>query len=128
MNSYVWLSPSQLFEHQPTIKIDYNLTDKHRLSGSSQVVLADRDAGLSEQHRRAVPGAPNVRDYISTRPLHSITLRSTLSGNKVNELRGGITALGGASYFGDAGPRRGTARRPSPTKAATRSTSTRTSA
>ena len=62
------------------------------------------DGGLSEQHRRAVPGAPNVRDYISTRPLYSFTLRSTLSGNKVNELRGGITALGGASYFGDAGP------------------------
>ena len=37
------------------------------------------------------PGAPNYRKYISYRPLNSVTLRSTLSPNMVNELRGGIT-------------------------------------
>ena len=103
LNSYVWLSPSKLFEHQPTIKIDYNLTDRHRLSGSSQIIWAQRTADYLNNTDARFPGAPNVRDYISTRPLHSVTLRSTLSGNKVNELRGGITALGGASYFGEVG-------------------------
>ena len=31
LNSYV-CSPSKLFEHQPTIKVDYNVTDRHRLT------------------------------------------------------------------------------------------------
>ena len=34
VNDYDWLSPGKLFEHQPTVKIDYNLTENHRLSGS----------------------------------------------------------------------------------------------
>jgi hypothetical protein len=100
LNSYVWQSPGELFEHQPTVKIDYNLTDKHRLSGSSQVIWARRTPDYLNNTDARFPGAPNVRDYDSTRPLHTLALRSTLSGNKVNELRGGITALGGASYFG----------------------------
>jgi hypothetical protein len=103
LNSYVWLSPSKLFEHQPTLKVDYNLTERHRLTGSAQVIWADRTADYLNNTDARFPGAPNVRDYISTRPLYSFTLRSTLSGNKVNELRGGITALGGASYFGEVG-------------------------
>ena len=46
------------------------------------------------------PGTPNVSRYVSTRPISSFALRSTLSSNIVNELRGGITR-GGASYFGE---------------------------
>ena len=100
LNSYVWQSPGELFEHQPTVRIDYNLTNNHRLSGSTQTIWARRTPDYLNNTDARFPGAPNVRDYNSTRPLHTFALRSTLSGNKVNELRGGITAAGGASYFG----------------------------
>jgi hypothetical protein len=101
LRSYVWQSPGELFEHQPTVRIDYNLTEKHRLSGSSQVIFARRDPDYLNSADGRFPGAPNYRLFNSTRPLHSFTLRSTLTPALVNELRGGITALGGASYFGN---------------------------
>jgi hypothetical protein len=101
LNDYVWLSPGRLFEHQPTVRIDYNITDKHRLSGSYQLIWAERDPDYLNAVDARFPGAPNYRFFHSKRPLTSITLRSTLTSNIVNELRGGITALGGASYFGD---------------------------
>jgi hypothetical protein len=100
LNRFVWLSPGKLFEHQPTVKIDYNITDKHRLSGSSQVIWALRDPDYLNSADVRFPGAPNYRRFNSTRPLHSVSLRSTLTSNMVNEVRVGITALGGFSYFG----------------------------
>jgi hypothetical protein len=99
--SYEWQSPGELFEHQPTLRIDYNLTDRHRLSGSTQVIWAKRDPDYLNSADARFPGAPVYRLFQSTRPLHTMTLRSTLSQNVVNELRGGITALGGSSSFGD---------------------------
>ena len=100
LDSYVWLSPGKLFEHQPTARLDYNLTQKHRLSGSYAIIWSQRDPDYLNNADVRFPGAPNYRFFRSTRPLYSVSLRSTLSGNKVNELRGGITAKGGASKFG----------------------------
>jgi hypothetical protein len=101
LNNYVWQSPGYLLEQHPTFRIDYNLTDKHRLSGTSSILWAERDPDYLNAVDVRFPGAPNYRYFHSRRPLHSITLRSSLTSNVVNELRGGITALGGASYFGD---------------------------
>ena len=100
LNQYVWQSPGKLFEHQPTFRIDYNLSDRHRLSGSFAQIWAQRDPDYLNGVDARFPGAPNYRFFRSSRPLHSYTLRSTLSGNKVNEARVGITAKGGASKFG----------------------------
>jgi hypothetical protein len=100
VDNYVWQSPARLFEHQPTLRIDYNLTSRHRLSGSTQVIFAEREPDYLNNEDRQFPGAPNFMVFRSRRPLHSMTLRSTLTPNMVNELRGGITALGGASKFG----------------------------
>ena len=99
--NYAWQSPGELFEHQPTLRIDYNLSDKHRLSGSTQVIFAKRDPDYLNNADARFPGAPVYRLFTSTRPLHTLTLRSTLSQNIVNELRAGLTALGGSSSFGD---------------------------
>ncbi len=101
LDQYVWLSPGRLFEHQPTFKVDYNLTDKHRLTGSYQIIWAERDPDYLNGGDVRFPGAPNYSYFHSRRPLHSYSLRSTLAGNKVNEVRVGITAKGGASYFGN---------------------------
>jgi hypothetical protein len=100
LNSYVWLSPGRLFEHQPTLRLDYNITDKHRLSASMQFIKAERDPDYLNNADVRFPGAPNFRLFTSKRPLYSISLRSSLSSRLVNELQGGITK-GGASYFGN---------------------------
>jgi hypothetical protein len=100
VNTYEWLSPGKLFEHQPTLKIDYNLGDKHRLSGSYSILWAERDPDYLNNADVRFPGAPNYRYFHSRRPLTSLSLRSTLSKDMVNEARVGITAKGGASYFG----------------------------
>jgi hypothetical protein len=98
--SYVWQSPGTLLERQPTVRLDYNLTTQHRLSGSASSIWATRDPDYLNSADRRFPDAPNYRLFASTRPLYSMTLRSTLSSSMVNELRGGITAAGGSSRFG----------------------------
>lgn len=99
-DNYVWQSPATLFEHQPTIRLDYNATDKHRLSGSWQSITAKRTPDYLNNADPRFPGSPNQRDFKSIRPLTSITLRSMLSSNLTNELRGGATAYGPGSTFG----------------------------
>ena len=98
---FVWQAPGRLFEQQPTARVDYNLGPNHRLSGSLSSLFTFRDPDYLNDAEARFPGAPNYRVFRSTRPLYSMTLRSTLSSSMVNELRGGLTAAGGAgSRFG----------------------------
>lgn len=99
-DSYVFQSPSKLFEHQPTGRIDYNITDKHRLTMTAAVIQATRDADYLNGGDRTFPGAINYSKFTSIRPLYTATMRSTLTSNLVNEFRMNLTALGGTSYFG----------------------------
>jgi hypothetical protein len=101
VNQFVWQSPGKLFEHQPTARIDYNVTDRHRLSATGAIIWAERDPDYLNNTDARFPGAPNYRLFTSKRPLYTLTMRSTLSQNVVNELTGNITALGGESAFGD---------------------------
>jgi hypothetical protein len=100
VNNYVFQSPGKLFEHQPTARLDYNLSDNHRLTGTMAIIWAERDPDYLNGVDARFPGAPNYRLFSSKRPLYTVTLRSTLSSNMVNELSGNITALGGESKFG----------------------------
>jgi hypothetical protein len=95
---YTWQSPGNQIEKQPVVRLDYNLTEKHRLSGTYnwQVVIRDPDQLNGGDAR--FPGSPNFSKYVSYRPLSSGSLRSTLSANLVNELRGGVRW--GPGYFG----------------------------
>jgi Carboxypeptidase regulatory-like domain len=98
---YTWQSPGSQFEHQPVVRIDYNLGQEsiHRLTFSSSVILNTRDPDHLNNADRRFPASTNYRKYTSRRPLYSLSLRSTLTSNIVNELRGGITR-GGSSHFG----------------------------
>jgi hypothetical protein len=99
--NFVWQAEGRLYESQPTGRVDYNLSTNHRLSGSVSSIFTYRDPDYLNDDEPGFPGAPNFDVYRSTRPLYSMTLRSTLSANMVNELRGGLTAVGGAgSRFG----------------------------
>ena len=99
--SYVWQSPANLIERQPTGRVDYNITSRHRFSASASSLWAARDPDYLNNAEARFPGAPNYRVFSSTRPLYSFSLRSTLSANMVNEISAGLTALGGGgSKFG----------------------------
>ena len=99
--TYVYQSPAELLERQPTGRVDYNITSAHRFSASLSTLWATRNPDYLNSAEARFPGAPNFRLFKSTRPLYSFTLRSTLSSSVVNELRGGLTAVGGAgSRFG----------------------------
>ena len=99
-DNYVWQSPAELFEHQPTIRIDYNLSTRHRVSGSFSTITAKRTPDYLNNTDPRFPGSPNQRDFKSTRPLISFSMRSTVSPNLVNEIIGGLTAFAGQSNFG----------------------------
>jgi hypothetical protein len=99
-DNYVWQSPSELFEDQPTVRLDYNLTQKHRLNGSFSTITSKRTPDYLNNADPRFPGAPNQRDYVSKRPLLSAAMRSVLTSNMVNELRGGLTAFASGSNFG----------------------------
>ncbi|MCR4375476.1 MAG: TonB-dependent receptor, partial [Acidobacteria bacterium] len=100
VNSYVHLSPSKLFERQPTVRVDFNISDRHRLTATWAYIFAERNPDYLNNAQPRFPGAPNHRIFDSTRPRYTATLRSTLTANLVNELTAGITALGGESNFG----------------------------
>jgi hypothetical protein len=81
----------------PTTRVDLNLTDKHRLSGSwnfTDLLVYTRHDQLA---RAGVPGFPGFGNQHSERYTLQGTLRSTLTSNLVNELRVGRT--GGATLF-----------------------------
>jgi Carboxypeptidase regulatory-like domain/TonB dependent receptor/TonB-dependent Receptor Plug Domain len=99
-DNYVWQSPAELFEHQPTVRIDYNVNDKHRLSGSWSYITAKRTPDYLNNADPRFPGSPNQRDFVSKRPLTAVSLRSVLSSHLTSELRGGATAYGVGSTFG----------------------------
>ena len=99
-DNYVWQSPSELFEHQPTMRVDYNLSQNNRLNGSFSWIRTSRTPDYLNNADPRFPGAPNQRDYVSKRPLLSLGMRSVMSRDLINELRGGLTAFYGSSSFG----------------------------
>jgi Carboxypeptidase regulatory-like domain/TonB dependent receptor-like, beta-barrel len=104
--SYSWLSPANQVEHQPAIRIDYNLGNNHRLTGTFNKLWQDRDPDQLNNFDHRWPDSPNYGKTIARRPSRSIALRSTLSSTMVSEFRTGITR-GERIFFGqgpDGGP------------------------
>ncbi len=97
--SYTWQSPGYQTEKQPVVKVDYNVTTRHRISGTYNWQVVTRDPDQLNGGDIRFPGLPNYSKYVSYRPLASGSLRSTLSPSMVNELRGG--ARWGPGYFGN---------------------------
>ncbi len=86
-------------EHQPAIRIDYNLGSNHRLTGTFNKLWQDRNPDQLNDFDQRFPDAPNFHHTVARRPTRSITLRSTLSNTLVNEFRVGIT-VGERMFFG----------------------------
>jgi len=87
--TYIFNSPGKGVERLPTTRVDFNLTNAHRLSGVYYWQQIDRLPDIQNNGDSNFPGLPNTGSYYSRRTAGSITMRSTLSSSLVNELIGG---------------------------------------
>jgi hypothetical protein len=101
LNGYSWLTPSNQVEHQPAIRIDYNISDSHRFTATFNKLWQDRNPDQLNAFDQRFPGAPNFGHTVARRPQRSFTLRSTLSNTLVNEVKFGISR-GERIFFGQA--------------------------
>ena len=86
---YVFQSEALGNQYAPTGRVDINVTDNHRLSGSYWWQRFTSTTDLLNNVDRAFPSLSNFGTQNSYRTTGNSTLRSTLSSNLVNELRGG---------------------------------------
>ena len=97
VQKYVWQQPTAGTTKYPTVKLDYNITSKHRASFSTtrNQLLSDPDTTNSRQY--VFPGFPFHGLQDSLRFTWQGSVRSILSQNLVNEVR--IGGTGGATKF-----------------------------
>jgi hypothetical protein len=81
----------------PTVRFDYNLTSKHRISASGTYNHLVSDPDTTNTYYVQYPGFPNRGTQDSVRYSSQLSMRSTLTQNLVNEVRFGMT--GGATKF-----------------------------
>ena len=94
---YNFQFPTKGLTKYPTIRLDYNLTSKHRLTGSMTQNHLVSNPDTLNGYQRPFPGFSTHGEQDSYRWTGQITVRSTLTANMVNEARLGGT--GGATYF-----------------------------
>jgi len=81
----------------PTLRFDYNVSSKHRLMVSYNKQHVNSVPDTTNDREPVFPGFTHTGSQQSDRYTTSNSLRSTISSNVVNELRGG--ASGGATFF-----------------------------
>jgi hypothetical protein len=86
---YVYQSEATGNQYSPTQRVDVNLSDRHRLSGSYWWQRFKSNPDLLNNVDPLFPGLANVGHQNSYRTTGNSTLRSTLGTNLVNELTGG---------------------------------------
>ena len=88
---YVYQSPGTRNEYAPTARLDFNLSDAHRLTGTYYWQRFNSNPDLLNSADTAFPGSDfnNYGIQSSYRTTGSVGLRSTLSPNLVNEVKGG---------------------------------------
>jgi Carboxypeptidase regulatory-like domain len=86
--------------HFPTIRLDYNVTNAHRLTFTSRYNRFDSDPDILNSVEPRFPGFPNYAGQYSDRFMAQGTLRSTIGKNMVNEGRVGWSgAFGKGTLF-----------------------------
>jgi hypothetical protein len=90
VNQYVYQGVAGRIEHNPTVRIDYNVSANERLTGTYNWQEAYQHPDGLNNNGPTFPGLPNYLDQTSFRNLGSYTLRSTLPHNVINELVGGF--------------------------------------
>jgi hypothetical protein len=86
---YVFQAEALGNQYAPVGRVDFNLGENHRLSGAYWWQRFTSTTDLLNNADRRYPGLLNYGTQNSYRTTGNSTLRSTLSANLVNELRGG---------------------------------------
>jgi hypothetical protein len=97
VNQYTFQTPTQSFNPSPTFRLDYEVTQKHRLTGSMNYRHINSTPDTTNNAQVPFPGIGITGSQQSTRWTTSESLRSTFGDNLVNEARFGGT--GGATLF-----------------------------
>jgi hypothetical protein len=87
--SYSFLAPSHRDEYTPTVSVDVNLTQNHRLKTSYYWQRIKSVPDYLNNGEPQFPGFANLGTQTSYRTSGSIGFRSTLSSSLVNEVKGG---------------------------------------
>jgi hypothetical protein len=87
--SYVYQAAAKLNQYAPTGRVDVNLTDAHRLTGTYWWQRFKSFPDLLNNTESTFPGLSSISAQNSFRTTGSIGLRSTLGTSLVNELKGG---------------------------------------
>jgi hypothetical protein len=83
--AYNFNIPVQSLRRYPTGRVDYNITNKHRLSSSLNYQYFQDTPDTLNAHETAFPGFPFTASQTSKRMSFGNSLRSTVSRNMVNE-------------------------------------------
>ena len=97
VSQYTWSMPTNNFNPSPTVRIDYEVSQNHRLTGSMNYRHINSTPDTTNNAQLPFPGFSTTGSQQSTRWTTSESLRSTFGQNLVNEARFGGT--GGATYF-----------------------------
>jgi hypothetical protein len=97
VQQYTWSMPTQSFNPSPTFRLDYEVTQNHRLTGSMNYRHINSTPDTTNNAQLPFPGFATTGSQQSTRWTTSESLRSTFGANLVNEFR--IGASGGATLF-----------------------------
>jgi hypothetical protein len=88
-NQWVYQAEAKGNQYAPTASIDYNITDSHRLKVSYYWQRFTSTTDLLNSVESRFPGFANYGTQNSYRTTGSVSLRSTLSQNIVNQFTGG---------------------------------------
>ena len=91
--------PSTVHNRYPTVRLDYNLTRKHRLSASTNASTNNSFPDTTNGYWLAFPGFPITMGQSSTRYQYQASIRSVFGKSLVNEARYG--GSGGNVLFFD---------------------------
>jgi hypothetical protein len=97
LQRFTFTQPSRSTSKYPTVRLDFNLTNRHRLTFSSNYQHSLGIPDTTNNYEARFPGFPYIGSNDWYRYTWQTTLRSTLGKTLVNEARVGGT--GGAVYF-----------------------------
>ncbi|MGH9348667.1 MAG: TonB-dependent receptor domain-containing protein [Vicinamibacterales bacterium] len=99
---YSYLVPTESMNRYPTLRVDYQVNDRHRLTYSFNFQYVGGGPDTTNNREAYFPGFPVVANQGSVRRATSGWLRSILTSNLVNEFRigyGGAPVVFGQNEF-----------------------------
>jgi len=97
LQRFIFANDSGDTRYFPTLRLDFNLTEKHHLESSYNYQENFFEKDIFNTEDPAFPGFPNFGSRIKHIFSGAVALRSTLSQRLVNEARAGLS--GGTTYF-----------------------------